>query len=29
MLIYAVIVAVLGFLFVRMPTSFLPEEDQG
>ncbi|MCP5307837.1 efflux RND transporter permease subunit [Cognatazoarcus halotolerans] len=29
MLIYAVIVVVLGFLFVRMPTSFLPEEDQG
>ena len=29
MLIYVVIVAALGFLFVRMPTSFLPEEDQG
>ncbi|ENO87424.1 efflux RND transporter permease subunit [Thauera linaloolentis] len=29
MLIYVAIVAVLGVLFVRMPTSFLPEEDQG
>ena len=27
--IYLAIVVVLGFLFVRMPTSFLPEEDQG
>jgi multidrug efflux pump len=27
--IYIAIVAVLGLLFVRMPTSFLPEEDQG
>ncbi|MBS0544511.1 MAG: efflux RND transporter permease subunit [Proteobacteria bacterium] len=27
--IYVAIVAVLGLLFVRMPTSFLPEEDQG
>lgn len=27
--IYVVIVAVLGVLFTRMPTSFLPEEDQG
>ncbi|MDP1927057.1 MAG: efflux RND transporter permease subunit [Thiobacillus sp.] len=27
--IYLAIVAVLGLLFVRMPTSFLPEEDQG
>ncbi|TAH43190.1 MAG: efflux RND transporter permease subunit [Betaproteobacteria bacterium] len=27
--IYAAIVVVLGLLFVRMPTSFLPEEDQG
>ena len=27
--IYVAIVAVLGVLFVRMPTSFLPEEDQG
>src|SRR5690554_2327264 len=29
MAIYAVIVAVLGLLFLRMPTSFLPDEDQG
>ena len=29
LVIYALIVGVLGFLFVRMPTSFLPEEDQG
>ena len=29
LLIYAVIVVVVGLLFVRMPTSFLPEEDQG
>jgi len=28
-IIYLVIVVVLGVLFVRMPTSFLPEEDQG
>ena len=27
--IYAVIVVVLALLFVRLPTSFLPEEDQG
>lgn len=27
--IYLVLVAVVGFLFVRMPTSFLPDEDQG
>ncbi|MDO9219973.1 MAG: efflux RND transporter permease subunit, partial [Thiobacillus sp.] len=27
--IYLAIVAVLGLLFMRMPTSFLPEEDQG
>jgi multidrug efflux pump len=27
--IYVAIVAVLGLLFLRMPTSFLPEEDQG
>ncbi len=27
--IYLAIVVVLGVLFVRMPTSFLPEEDQG
>ncbi|CAG8999500.1 MAG: Multidrug efflux pump subunit AcrB [Candidatus Celerinatantimonas neptuna] len=29
LVIYAVIVAGLGYLFHRMPTSFLPEEDQG
>ncbi|MBR0567681.1 efflux RND transporter permease subunit [Azoarcus sp. L1K30] len=29
LLIYVAIVVALGFLFVRMPTSFLPEEDQG
>ncbi|MEO1750525.1 efflux RND transporter permease subunit [Thiofaba sp. EF100] len=27
--IYAALVVVLGVLFMRMPTSFLPEEDQG
>jgi multidrug efflux pump len=26
---YAAIVALVGFLFVRLPTSFLPDEDQG
>jgi multidrug efflux pump len=29
LIIYIAIVVVLGVLFVRMPTSFLPEEDQG
>ncbi|WP_291986173.1 efflux RND transporter permease subunit [Candidatus Accumulibacter sp. ACC007] len=29
LVVYALIVVALGFLFVRMPTSFLPEEDQG
>ena len=29
MAIYAVIVAILGALFLRLPTSFLPDEDQG
>ena len=29
MITYAVLVAVLAFLFVRMPTAFLPDEDQG
>jgi multidrug efflux pump len=29
LIIFAVIVAVVGFLFVRMPASFLPNEDQG
>ncbi|MEA3358194.1 MAG: efflux RND transporter permease subunit [Thermodesulfobacteriota bacterium] len=28
-LVYVVIVAGLGFLFMRMPTSYLPDEDQG
>ncbi len=28
-IVYLGIVVVMGFLFVRMPTSFLPEEDQG
>ncbi len=28
-LIYLVLVAVLGVLFMRLPTSFVPEEDQG
>ncbi len=29
MLIYLVIVSAMGFLFLRMPTAFLPDEDQG
>ncbi|MDT8441907.1 MAG: efflux RND transporter permease subunit [Desulfuromonadales bacterium] len=29
MVIYGAIVAVMALLFVRMPTAFLPEEDQG
>jgi multidrug efflux pump len=29
LLIYLVIVAAMGVLFVRIPTSFLPDEDQG
>jgi multidrug efflux pump len=29
LLIYVVIVGLLGFLFLRLPTSFLPDEDQG
>jgi multidrug efflux pump len=29
MMIYGVIILVLGFLFIRLPTAFLPEEDQG
>jgi multidrug efflux pump len=29
MLIYGVVIVVLGFLFYRLPTSFLPDEDQG
>ncbi|SMF38599.1 multidrug efflux pump [Tistlia consotensis] len=28
-LIYLVVVGLLGFLFLRLPTSFLPNEDQG
>ncbi len=28
-LVYVVIVGVLGLLFLRLPTAFLPEEDQG
>ncbi len=28
-IIYAAMLAVLAILFMRMPTSFLPEEDQG
>ncbi|VVE32124.1 efflux RND transporter permease subunit [Pandoraea terrigena] len=29
LIVYVVIVAAVGFLFVRMPTAFLPDEDQG
>jgi HAE1 family hydrophobic/amphiphilic exporter-1 len=29
LLVYLAIVAVLGFLFLRLPTSYLPDEDQG
>lgn len=29
MLIYAIIIGALAYLFYRLPTSFLPEEDQG
>lgn len=29
MLIYAALVAVMALLFIRLPSSFLPEEDQG
>jgi multidrug efflux pump len=29
MAVYAGIVLLMGFLFIRMPTAFLPEEDQG
>ena len=29
MLVYLVIVAAMGVLFLRMPTAFLPDEDQG
>jgi multidrug efflux pump len=29
MIVYAVVIAVVGILFVRLPSSFLPSEDQG
>ncbi len=29
MLVYVLLVGVMGFLFMRLPTSFLPDEDQG
>ena len=29
MLVYGVIVAVMGFMYLRLPTAFLPSEDQG
>jgi len=29
LVIYALLIVVVGLLFMRMPTSFLPEEDQG
>ena len=29
LVIYLLIVVVMGFLFMRMPTAYLPEEDQG
>ena len=29
LLVYLLIVAALGFLFHRMPTAYLPDEDQG
>jgi multidrug efflux pump len=29
LMVYGVIVAALAFLFIRLPTGFLPEEDQG
>ncbi|MFP3616512.1 efflux RND transporter permease subunit, partial [Paraburkholderia sp. SIMBA_050] len=29
MLIYLVVIVAVGFLFVRLPKSFLPDEDQG
>ena len=29
LVVFVVIVAVMGFLFYRMPTSYLPDEDQG
>ncbi|HLS42453.1 MAG TPA: efflux RND transporter permease subunit [Paenalcaligenes sp.] len=29
MLVYVMMIVVLGFMYVRMPTAFLPDEDQG
>ncbi|MBA4396694.1 MAG: hydrophobe/amphiphile efflux-1 family RND transporter [Syntrophus sp. (in: bacteria)] len=29
LIVFVLIVAVMGFLFLRMPTSYLPDEDQG
>lgn len=29
LIIYALIIGLMGFLFTRLPTSFLPDEDQG
>jgi len=29
LVVYLLIVAALGYLFYRMPTSYLPDEDQG
>jgi multidrug efflux pump len=29
LILYAILLAVLAFVFMRLPTSFLPEEDQG
>ncbi len=29
LLIYLVLVSLMGYLFVRMPTAYLPQEDQG
>jgi multidrug efflux pump len=29
MLVYLVLIAIMGVLFLRLPTSFLPDEDQG
>jgi len=28
-LVYVLIVGAMGFLFLRMPTAYLPDEDQG
>ncbi len=29
LLVYLVLVVTMGWLFVRMPTAYLPQEDQG